>query len=200
MLSLLQVADSPTRPAIVCPQMCAGSILGGSACEAQGIGLKRQGGQSVWSDDFPVPTAAGGRAHPVGGRLVCAQRMSKTSRREYLRQLQRALDDLQAINSRFQQRVDLVAARDNLNRWKETTRATIEGYGAFEDERTCRAHVDFDVLGLTGGYVLDGIEKYRHHLRDLVKTTSTGDLGPRVTYKYSLDATTVGNVSLSRVL
>src|SRR5713101_2548229 len=105
--------------------------------------------------------------------------MSTRSREEYLRQLQRALDDLQAINSRFQQRGDLVAARGDLNGWKKTTGATIEGYGAFEDGRTFRAHVDFDVLGLTGGYVFEGIKKYESFLRNLIKTSSTSSLGDR---------------------
>ena len=83
--------------------------------------------------------------------------MGRRSREEYLRQLQRALDDLQAISSRFQQRGDLVESRDSLNQWKKTTADTIERNGSIEDERRFRVHVDFDVLGLTGGYVLKGI-------------------------------------------
>src|SRR6266581_716099 len=124
--------------------------------------------------------------------------MRETSREEYFRHLRQALDDLRVVKSRFQQRGDVVAVRDGINHWKETTAATMERYGAFEDGRTFRAHVDFDVLGLDGGYVLEGMEKYEHFLKDLVKTTSTGDLGPRVTYRYSLDPTTVGTVSFSR--
>jgi hypothetical protein len=46
--------------------------------------------------------------------------------------------------------------------------------------------------------VLDGMEKCEHFLTDLFKTASTGDLGPRVTYRYSLDPTTVGTVSFSK--
>src|SRR6266508_4458145 len=103
--------------------------------------------------------------------------MGRRSREEYLRHLQRALDDLQAINFRFQQRGDLVTTRDDLNRWKKTTMVTIEEHGAIEDGRRFQIHVDFDVLGLTDGYVLEGIEKYESFLRDLIKTSSTSSLG-----------------------
>ena len=103
--------------------------------------------------------------------------MRRTVREEYIDSVKQALKQLRAINTRFEQRGQLLEVKDQLLEWQQTTADTLERYLGSDDANAFRDHYNFDPLGIDGQYLSNGIGQYdemlSHFLRDATTTNIT---------------------------
>lgn len=102
--------------------------------------------------------------------------MRKTVREEYIDSLKQALKDLRAINTRFQQRGDLMEAKERLLEWQNHTADAFGRYVGSDDAEGFRDHYNFDPLGMDRQYLITGIEQYEEVLSHLLQNAPTSNI------------------------
>jgi predicted nucleotide-binding protein len=102
--------------------------------------------------------------------------MRRTVREDYVDSLKRALKELRAINTRFEQRGDLMEAKDELLEWQQDIADMLEHYLGPDDAAGFRDHYNFDLVGMNGQYLSTGIEQYDEMLSHFLQNASTTNI------------------------